>query len=130
MDAWLTILISVLGSSAAFGFIQFLVSRHDKKSDQQGEILKQISSVSERLDEQGARIARSNILRFDDELISGEHHSREYFRSILDDIDGYEAYCKAHSGFRNSFTTEAAAHIRKVYNRLLDNGEFAPKETS
>ena len=125
-NVW-TIIVAVIGSGAVFGFIQFLISRKDKKDNKQDQILQKIDSLSDRLDMQGARIARENILRFDDELISGVKHSREYFRAILeDDVDGYEKYCRSHEDFKNSFTTEAVKHIRNVYNKLVDAGEFKP----
>ena len=127
MDNVWTIAVAVIGSGAVFGFIQFLINRKDRKSDRQKEIVDKIDSLSDRLDMQGARIARENILRFDDELISGVKHSREYFRAILeDDVDGYEKYCREHEDFKNSFTTEAVKHIRNVYNKLVDAGEFKP----
>lgn len=120
-----TILVAVLTSGAVFGFIQFLISRADKKKDRQQDILDKIDDLSEKFAERDARIARENILRFDDELIAGVKHSREYFRVILeDDVDSYEKYCSEHEGFKNSFTTEAVKHIRKVYGNLLDKGEF------
>ena len=120
-----TILVAVLTSGAVFGFIQFLITRKDKRSDKQQEILDKIETLSNQFSERDARIARENILRFDDELIAGVRHSREYFRVILeDDVDSYEKYCAEHEDFKNSFTAEAVKHIRKVYGNLLDKGEF------
>lgn len=127
MEEFWKVLLAFIGSGAVFAFIQFLISRADKKKDKQKEIIDKLDSLSDRLDMQGARIARENILRFDDELIAGEKHSREYFRAILeDDVDGYEKYCKAHEEFRNSFTVEAVKHIRNVYGKLLEEGKFNP----
>ena len=121
----ITVVIAVVTSGAVFGFIQFLISRNDKKKDRQQEILNEIRKLSDQSAERDARIARENILRFDDELIEGRHHSREYFRVILeDDVDNYERYCATHEGFKNSFTAEAVAHIREVYKVLLNNGKF------
>ena len=121
----ITVVIAVVTSGAVFGFIQFLISRNDKKKDRQQEILNEIRKLSDQSAERDARIARENILRFDDELIEGRHHSREYFRVILeDDVDNYERYCATHEGFKNSFTAEAVAHIREVYKALLNNGKF------
>ena len=120
-----TILVAVFTSGAVFGFIQFLINRKDKKDDKQQKILDKIDKLSDKFEERDARIARENILRFDDELIAGVKHSREYFRVILeDDVDGYEAYCREHTEFKNSFTAEAVAHIRRVYSRLVEQGEF------
>jgi hypothetical protein len=126
--AWkdiLTILLTVLTSGAVFGFIQFLITRKDTKKDKQKEILDKLDTLSSQFAERDARIARENILRFDDELIAGMHHSREYFRVILeDDVDNYERYCSSHAEFKNSFTAEAVAHIRLVYKELLKEGVF------
>ena len=126
--AWkdlLTILVTVLTSAGVFGFIQFLISRADKKKDKMQDILDTLDDLAERFAERDARIARESILRFDDELVAGVRHSREYFRVILeDDVDSYEKYCAEHEDFKNSFTAEAVKHIRKVYGNLLDNGEF------
>lgn len=120
-----TILITVLTSGAVFGFVQFLITRKDKKDDKQQEILDKIDALANQSEERDARIARENILRFDDELIAGVRHSREYFRVILEeDVDGYEAYCAAHTSFKNSYTAEAVKHIRNVYSKLVDAGEF------
>ena len=121
----LTVVIAVITSGAVFGFIQFLISRNDKKKDKQTEILNAIKKLAEQSAERDARIARENILRFDDELIEGRHHSREYFRVILeDDVDNYEHYCASHEGFKNSFTAEAVDHIREVYKGLVNTGKF------
>lgn len=121
----LTVVIAVVTSGAVFGFIQFLISRSDKKKDKQQEILNAIKKLADQSAERDARIARENILRFDDELIEGRHHSREYFRVILeDDVDNYEAYCNSHEGFKNSFTAEAVDHIREVYKGLVNQGKF------
>lgn len=120
-----TIIVAVVTSGAVFGFIQFLISRADKKKDKQKEILDKLDTLSAQFSERDARIARENILRFDDELIAGVHHSREYFRVILeDDVDNYERYCADHADFKNSFTVEAVTHIREVYKQLLKDGVF------
>ena len=119
-----TALITFLGATGIFGFFQFLIQRADKKRDRQQEILDKFDHFVEVQGERWAKSARQNILRFDDELLAGEHHSREYFRSILEEIDNYEEFCRSHSDFKNSYTVEAEGHIRKVYARLLEGGDF------
>lgn len=37
MPIWLTILVAVVGSGALFGFIQFMISRHDSKKKEEKE---------------------------------------------------------------------------------------------
>ena len=45
-------------------------------------------------DENRADERRTNILRFNNELIRGIPHTKEEFVDILADIDVYERYCK------------------------------------
>ena len=131
MDFWQEfwrIVVTVLGSGAVFGFVQFLISRHDKKNDKQEEILKRIGKLQNELAEKSARDARMNILRFDEELMAKMHHSKDYFRTILDDIDRYEQYCHAHPNFKNSYAAAAISHINDTYKELLRNCSFEVKD--
>ena len=127
-DTIITFFITLIGSTAVFGFFQFLIQRADKKRDKQQEILDRLGALEDVQGERWAKNARQNILRFDDELIAGISHSRDYFRSILDEIDGYEEFCKEHADFKNSYTVAAESHIKAVYNRLIEAGEFKLKE--
>jgi zinc transport system substrate-binding protein len=86
---------------------------------------KTITQLAEKVDGNVAVLARTHILRFDDELLNGVVHSKEYFRQQMDDIDTYEDFCKAHPDFRNSYTTIASEHIRDTYKKLLDKREFS-----
>ena len=43
-------------------------------------------------DERNANLLRTQILRFNDELIDDKHHTREHFIEILAVIDAYEDY--------------------------------------
>lgn len=124
MEYVFTGLITLCTSAAIFGFIQFMISRSDKKRDKQQEILNCVKVLRDENGERWARNARMNILRFDDSLIDGAHHSREYFRSILEEIDAYNDYCREHPEFKNSYTLAASAHINRVYSQLVDRGDF------
>ena len=64
--------------------------------------------------------------RFDDELINGVEHSKEYFSQQLQDIDTYEAYCAIHPDFKNNYAVIASEHIKKTYKELLEQGEWRP----
>ena len=124
MDDITTIVIAVVASSGLWGFVQYLISRKDKTNEKLDEIRKIITEVSERVDTTNATNARTRILRFDDELINGVHHSKEYFQQTLEEIDTYETYCGKHPQYRNNACTLAIEHIRRVYTRLLDEGGF------
>lgn len=123
-DLFITFLTTLMGSAAFFSFVTFLITRRDKKKDRTDAIEKKIDLLTAREDERDARMSRSNILRFEDEIENGLKHSRESFRNIFEDMDRYEAYCSEHTNFRNSYTVEASAHIKHVYVRLMESGEF------
>lgn len=125
------IVLAVIASSGLWGLIQFLIGRKDKTAEKIDETNKKIDKVmdkvievSERVDANSATNARTRILRFDDELINGMHHSREYFQQTLEEIDIYETYCEKHPHYKNNACVIAIDHIRRVYNKLLDEGKF------
>lgn len=45
MEMLKAVIIAVLGSAAVFGFIQFLISRHDKKNDDLKELKEEIKDL-------------------------------------------------------------------------------------
>ena len=123
-DSLQTIFMAVFASSGFWAFIQYLLSRHDGTKKELRAISAQVAQLAEKVDSNAAVLARTHILRFDDELLNGVVHSQDYFRQQMDDIDTYEDFCKAHPDFRNSYTTIASEHIRGTYKKLLDKREF------
>lgn len=144
-----TSICSIIGSGAVVGFIQFLISRKDKKNDKFSELQKSIdeiqqdvghvrSDVSELRDNmntsidglkddiaRGAAIqARIRILRANDELRQEVHHSYEYFRQLHHDITDYEKYCEAHPDFKNNEAVNSIEYINRVYQDCLDKNNF------
>jgi hypothetical protein len=123
-DILLTGAVAIVTASAIWDFIKFLISRKDGKESELGGIKKAIESLADKVDRNQAILARTHILRFDDELINGLEHSKEYFSQQLQDIDTYEAYCQAHPDFKNNYAVIASEHIKKVYAELLDSKEW------
>ena len=82
------------------------------------------AKASEEAAKQWAILARTHILRFDDELYNGVKHSKEYFMQQLADIDTYEDYCQKHPDFRNSSAMIAIEHIKQTYARCLAEHKF------
>lgn len=68
---------------------------------------------------------RSNILRFNNELVRGLPHTREEFVEVLADIDVYERYCKNHPEYENNRAVHAIANIGRVYDERLKKHDFA-----
>lgn len=124
------IILAVFASGGFWAFIQFLISRKDKTQQRLDEINDKMNKLSDKIDHNAAVLARTHILRFDDELLNGVEHSKEYFRQQLDDIDTYDEFCDKHPKFQNSYTVMAATHIKQTYQRLLEKGEFALKESN
>jgi hypothetical protein len=122
MTEVVTITVAVIASSGLWGLLQFLISRRDKTAEKLDSIIRAIREVSDRVDANSATLARTHILRFDDELINGVHHSREYFQQTLEDVDTYEKYCAAHPDYKNNTCVLAIEHIRRVYATLQDKG--------
>lgn len=118
------IIIAIIASSGLWGLIQYLISRKDSIGEKIDKLTEMVKEVSDRVDASSATNARTRVLRFDDELINGVHHSREYFQQTLEEIDTYETYCQKHPEFKNNACVLAIEHIRRVYAHLQDNGSF------
>ena len=124
------VLVAVLGSKI-WDFIASRMKRKDEKEDKQDavlkaleEIRKDVSTLSGKVDENAAILARTHILRFNDELINNIEHTQEYFRQQLQDIDTYEEYCESHPGFKNTYAVMAIDNIKGTYKRLQNKGAF------
>jgi hypothetical protein len=119
-----SVVVAIIGSNGLWAFIQYKTDKKDKQAEKMDSIVESISKLSEKIDNNQAVLARTHILRFDDELMNGIDHSQEYFRQQLDDIDTYEKYCDGHPDFRNSYAVLAIKHIRDTYQQLLEKHEF------
>lgn len=122
----ITNVISLLAGGGILTFVQFLISRYDKKHDKNAEVLSEIKTISGRveqiersLDERDAVLARTHILRFRDELYNDIKHSQEYFEQTLDDIETYNQFCAKTPKFANGRTKAAAKYIQEEYDRLF-----------
>ena len=115
----LMVIVSLLSATAVWDFVKFLINRKDDTKVQIVEVKKSINKLGERINENQAVLARTHILRFDDELLNDVKHSKEYFSQTLQDIDVYEVFCMDHPNFKNSYATAAINHIRSTYDELL-----------
>lgn len=153
MEAVLTIALSIIGSSAVFGFIQFLITRKDNKNKQFEKISQEIRDVSgnisklsdnfdtkisnlqeemragdELLRQESLRTVadtrRVRILRGSDEIKLKMRHSEEWFDQMNEDITEYEKYCESHPGYKNNKAVHAIANINAVYEKALQENDF------
>lgn len=137
-----TVVVTVLGSSGLFAFIQFLINRRDKKDDKLKEFQKSLSEMEVKMEKRDEKVyeaihklsddterryviqCRVQILRANDELRKGDLHSYEYFRQLHHDITEYEHYCTNHPEFKNNEAVNSIEYINRVYQECLDNNTF------
>ena len=123
------IIIAIISSAAFFGFLQFIIqfifTRNDMKQNfgtQLTEMKQQIEDnhreTNQKIDRNKAELCRTHILRFSDDLRNGVHHSEEYFRQQLLDIDTYENFCKENPSFSNGLTVIASNFIKTEFIKL------------
>jgi hypothetical protein len=124
-----------LVSGGLFSFVQFFISfgfsRKDKSKDIENQLKeirednsKQFAELNTKIDYNSAVLARTHILRFNDEILNGINHSKEYFRQQLDDCDTYDKFCDKHPDFKNSYTMIANKYIKDTYDRLTREGKL------
>lgn len=103
-----------------------------------GEVLERISNLDSKVaqiqqevainetrrERSEAVAARIRILRFNDELLHNQRHTKAMFDQTLLDIDHYNEYCEKDTHFRNGVTMLAAENIRKVYQKCSEEHTF------
>lgn len=93
-------------------------------NDKLDAVGKSLAEMQKNSQETHATTCRYRILRFDDEIRHGEHHSKEHFDQILDDITAYEQYCKDHPDYKNNRAVMAIENIKRVYQQCTTDGTF------
>lgn len=93
-------------------------------NDKMDAVSKSLADIQKESQDTHATTCRYRILRFDDEIRHGEHHSKEHFDQILDDITSYEIYCKDHPDYKNNRAAMAIGNIKRVYQQCCTDGTF------
>ena len=70
----LGVVAALLSATALWDFIKFLISRKDAKQASNNDLRKAIETLSDKVDRNQAILARTHILRFDDELLNDIKH--------------------------------------------------------
>ena len=128
-------LILALVYGGLFSFIQFFITFGFSRKDKSKEIEKRLDVIQEdqqqgfkelnkKVEYNAAVLARTHILRFNDEIMNGVKHSREYWRQQLDDCDTYEEFCRENPDFKNSYTEIADKNIKTTFEKLMNEGKL------
>lgn len=149
----LQVVLAVIGSSALFTFVQFLINRRDSRNDKFKEVISKIDDVDSKvsdgfdavdvkmeklredmtasdiairdsLEATKATTSRVRILRASDEILHRMKHSKEWFDQLNDDITFYETYCRDHPEFVNNKAKHAIDNINDVYAKALADNDF------
>lgn len=96
-----------------------------------GDLLEKVESVEKEMkdikaniSEQAAIDCRARILRFGDEVLHKERHTKEHFDQILRDITSYDNYCREHPDFENHITELTSSRIMEVYKKCCEDADF------
>lgn len=118
-----TVVVAVLGSSWVGDWLK---ARREKKSGMvtTNQILDAVKSLRADFDEEKAIQARVRIVKFNDEILTDQRHSKESFDQVLSDIDTYDRYCSEHPQFVNSKTKLSSENIRRTYQECESKHSF------
>lgn len=72
-----------------------------------------------------AKNARRRMLRFADEIRSGQYHSIEFFNDIMEDMTFYDNYCTDHPKFKNHRAVASETLIQDTFNKLSAEQKFS-----
>lgn len=108
-----------------------LSSRVEAIEGQVVDLRVQVNSIDNKVDEveennekRDAILCRARILRFGDEILHGQKHSKDHFDQILLDCTNYKNYCDAHPGFMNNITEHTVELINSTYDKCLRENSF------
>lgn len=126
------IAISIIGSAAMFGFIEFLIRRRDEKKGVLASIKDEIHKIQDEIQQMKDDRARANadnarrrILNASDEILNyDKKHSKEWFDQLNSDIDDYNRFCDANPAYRNNRATLAIERLSEVYSKCLKDDDF------
>ena len=109
----LTWLMNKLGKALNRDVIESLKAQREETCATRNELAEHIATD-----------CRARILRFGDEVLHGQRHSKEHFEQILLDIKRYDVYCLEHPQFENNITELTSERIKEVYCRCLETNDF------
>ena len=117
-----SIIIAIVGSQWFASWIQ----SHNSKSirTEINSIQDEIEKMKDNEETREIKNTRRRILRFNDELLIGIEHSKEFFDEIVEDVDTYRRFTNSHPDFSNGKANLASDNIERVYRKCLEERKF------
>ena len=101
-----------------------LIDKVDNVHDKVDHVQKSLDEHIIANEERDVKQCRLRVLRFNDEIIQGQKHTREHFNEILDDITEYEHYCDDHPDYENSKAVLAIENVKRIYRQCEEDNSF------
>lgn len=112
---FITLAVALVGSQGFWTWFSNRKSKNKEILDDLKEVKKEVAELSKSLSEHKANIARTNIVRFNDEILNDVRHSKESYNLVLLDVDSYERYCLSHPDYLNNKTKLSIENIKENY---------------
>lgn len=113
-----------LGRSLNSEVMQQVNSFNENITEQVQNLSKKIDTIEKTEELDRVHAARKRILRFNDEILCGQLHSKEHFDEILTDITTYEHYCNNHGDYENNKAVLAIKTIKRCYDKCMEEHSF------
>jgi hypothetical protein len=119
--------------AAIVSLVTLFSNKKSKVSEKLAELTKKQNDMENKYDYNQACQARSRILMFNNEIMRGLPHTKDYFDDIIENsIDVYERYYNDpnHKNLKNGIARAAIKNIYRVYDEMIHNNSFLqyPKE--
>lgn len=126
---------TILASGGATALIQHFLSKKSRNAEEFQKLNNKVDNLEQsitrldaKIDINEAQTARTQILRFADELYNGVLHTKEHFNEMLDTCGRYNQYCTEHPEFKNMRTVNAQERINEVYKKCEREHSFLKYE--
>ena len=112
---------SALGRALGRIINKDVIDKLDKMETVQTETRKRLDEHIYMDDQRTADIRRTQILRFNRELLRDLPHTMEDYLEAIAAIDYYESYCREHQEYKNNRAVLAIANIKRSYQEWMEN---------
>lgn len=111
---------SALGRALGRIINKDVIDKLDKMEAVQAETRKRLDEHIYMDDQRTADIRRTQILRFNRELLRDLPHTMEDYLEAIAAIDYYESYCREHQEYKNNRAVLAIANIKRSYQEWME----------